>query len=137
MRTQLQQVEHHIGSALATMQERDRAVVETVTQQVQTHGRLLTEETAKVIPAVDAYVQTGAEALGTLSQRVEEHAEAFAVHDGTIGQTVADRVTTELAPVAEQLEMLTERVGMHGRDQEQVRAAIERLVEPASWASPG
>ena len=31
--------------------------------------------------------------------------------------------------MAEQLEMLAERVGMHGRDQEQVRAAIERLVE--------
>lgn len=129
VRTQLEQVEHHIAAALATMQERDRAIVQTVTQQVQTHGRLLTEETAKVIGAIDAYVQTGAEALGTLSQRVEEHAEAFAVHDGTISQTVADRVTTELAPVAEQLEMLAEQVGLHGRDQEQVRAAIERLVE--------
>jgi hypothetical protein len=129
VRTQLEQVEHHIAAALATMQERDRAIVETVTQQVQAHGRLLTEETAKVIGAIDAYVQTGAEALGTLSQRVEEHAEAFAVHDGTISQTVADRVTTELAPVTEQLEMLAERVGMHGRDQEQVRAAIERLVQ--------
>jgi len=51
------------------------------------------------------------------------------VHDGTISQTVAVRVTTELAPVAEQLEMLAEKVGMHGRDQEQVRAAIEHLVE--------
>ena len=38
-------------------------------------------------------------------------------------------MTTELAPVAEQLEMLSEKVGLHGRDQEQVRAAIERLVE--------
>jgi hypothetical protein len=129
IRTQLEQVEHHIASALATMQERDRAIVETVTDQVQTHGRLLAEETAKVIGAIDAYVQTGAEAMGTLSQRVEEHAEAFAEHDGTISQTVADRVATELAPVAEQLEMLAEQVGMHGRDQEQVRAAIERLVE--------
>ena len=129
VRTQLEQVEHHIAAALATMQERDRAIVETVTQQVQAHGQLLTEETAKVIGAIDAYVQTGAEALGTLSQRVEEHAEAFAVHDGTISQTVADRVATELAPVAEQLEMLAEQVGLHGRDQEQVRTAIERLVE--------
>ena len=129
VRTQLEQVEHHIAAALATMQERDRSIVRTVTQQVQDHGRLLTEETAKVIGAIDAYVQTGAEAMGTLSQRVEEHAEAFAVHDGTISQTVADRVATELAPVAEQLEMLAEQVGLHGRDQEQVRTAIERLVE--------
>jgi hypothetical protein len=129
VRTQLEQVEHHIAAALATMQDRDRAIVQTVTKQVQAHGQLLAEETAKVIGAIDAYVQTGAEAMGTLSQRVEEHAEAFAEHDGTISQTVADRVATELAPVAEQLEMLAEQVGMHGRDQEQVRGAIERLVE--------
>jgi hypothetical protein len=129
VRSQLEQVEHHIAAALATMQDRDRAIVQTVTTQVQAHGQLLAEETAKVIGAIDAYVQTGAEAMGTLSQRVEEHAEAFAEHDGTISQTVADRVATELAPVAEQLEMLAEQVGMHGRDQEQVRGAIERLVE--------
>ena len=87
MRTQLEQVEHHIASAFATIEERDRAIVETVARQVDAHGQLITEETAKVIGAIDAYVQTGAEAMGTLSQRVEEHAEAFAVHDGTIGQT--------------------------------------------------
>jgi hypothetical protein len=129
IRTQLEQVEHHIAAALATMQERDRAIVGAVTEQVRSHGQLLTEQTVKVIGAIDAYVQTGAEAMGALSQRVEEHAAAFAEHDGTISQTVADRVSTELAPVAQQLDLLAEQVGMHGRDQEQVRAAIERLVE--------
>lgn len=129
VRSQLEQVEHHIAAALATMQERDRAIVETVTRKVEAHGQVLTEETAKVIGAIDAYVQTGAETMGTLSQRVEEHAETFAMHDGTISQTVADRVATELAPVAQQLDMLAEQVGSHGRDQEQVRAAIERLLE--------
>jgi len=129
VRTQLEQVEHHIAAALSTMQERDRAIVETVARQVRDHGQLLTEETAKVIGAIDAYVQTGAEAMGTLSRRVEEHAEAFAEHDGTLSQTVADRVAAELTPVTEQLEMLAEKVGLHGRDQEQVRAAVERLVE--------
>jgi hypothetical protein len=129
VRSQLEQVEHHIASALATMQERDRSIVETVTRKVEAHGQMLTEETAKVIGAIDAYVQTGAEAIGTLSQRVEEHAEAFAVHDGTISQTVADRVATELAPVAQQLDMLSEQAGIHARDREQVRAAIERLIE--------
>ena len=65
VRSQLEQVEHHIAAALATMQERDRAIVETVTDQVEAHGQLLAEETAKVIGAIDAYVQTGAEAMGT------------------------------------------------------------------------
>jgi hypothetical protein len=129
VRTQLEQVEHHIAAALSTMQERDRAIVETVVRQVRDHGQLLTEETAKVIGAIDAYVQTGAEAMGTLSQRVEEHAQAFAEHDGTLSQTVAERVAAELTPVTEQLEMLAEKVGLHGRDQEQVRAAVERLIE--------
>src|SRR5512134_2488121 len=129
VRNQLEQVEHHIAAAFATIEQRDRAIVESVTQQIEAHGRLLAEEAAKVIGAIDAYVQTGAEAMGELSASVEERAAAFAVHDGTIGDLVADRVTAELAPVAEQLEMLAEKVGLHGRDQEQVRAAIERLVE--------
>ena len=129
VRGKLEQVEHHIAAALATMQERDRAIVETVARKVEAHGQILTEEAAKVIGAIDAYVQTGAEAMGTLSQRVEEHAEAFAEHDGTISQTVAERVAAELAPVAQQLDVLAEQVGMHGRDQDQVREAIERLLE--------
>ena len=38
-------------------------------------------------------------------------------------------VAVRIRPVAEQLDLLAEKVGLHGRDQEQVRAAIERLVE--------
>jgi hypothetical protein len=129
IRNQLEQVEHHIAAAFATMEDRDRTIAESVTRQIEAHGRILADEAAKVIGAIDAYVQTGAEAMGNLSASVEERAAAFAVHDSTIGDLVADRVTTELAPVAEQLEMLAEKVGLHGRDQEQVRAAIERLVE--------
>src|SRR5688572_25127625 len=53
VRSQLEQVEHHIAAALATMQDRDRAIVQTVTQQVQAHGQMLAEETAKVIGAID------------------------------------------------------------------------------------
>ena len=129
VRGKLEQVEHHIAAALATMQERDRAIVQTVARKVEAHGQILTEEAAKVIGAIDAYVQTGAEAMGTLSQRVEEHAAAFAEHDGTISQTVAERVAAELAPVAQQLDVLAEQVGVHGRDQDQVREAIEQLLE--------
>lgn len=129
VRTQLEQVEHHIASALATMQERDRAIVESVHRVVESHSAVLTQESAKVIGAIDAYVQAGAEAMGSLSQRVEEHAEAFAVHDGTISQTVADRVATELVPVAQQLDMLAEQIGGTAHDRERARAEMERLVD--------
>ncbi|HVF07254.1 MAG TPA: hypothetical protein VNC60_01595, partial [Actinomycetota bacterium] len=129
VRTQLEQVEHHIASALATMQERDRAIVESVQRVVESHAAVLTQESAKVIGAIDAYVQAGAEAMGSLSQRVEEHAEAFAVHDGTISQTVADRVATELVPVAQQLDVLAEQVGGNAQDRERERAEMERLVD--------
>ena len=71
MRSQLEQVEHHIAAAFATIEQRDRTIVESVAQQVEAHGRLLAEEAAKVIGAIDAYVQTGAEAMGNLSARVE------------------------------------------------------------------
>ena len=52
------------------------------------------------------------------------------MHDGTISQTVADRVATELAPVAEQLEH-ARRAGRActGATRSRCARAIERLVE--------
>ena len=129
VRTQLEQVEHHIAAAFEHFDERDRALTGEVMGKVKAHGELIARETAALVEAMQEYVQTGAEAMAILARHVEEQTEAFTVQDITISEHVGDMVTSQIRPVAEQLELLAEKVGLHGRDQDQVRAAVERLVE--------
>ncbi len=129
VRSRMEQVEHHIAAAFEHLDERDRALTEAVLGQIEAHGALMAEQTSRLAEAMQSYVQTGAEAMAILATRVEEQAEAFAVQDITISEHVGDMVASEVRPVAEQLEMLSEKVGLHGRDQEQVRSAIERLLD--------
>ena len=129
VRTQLEQVELHIAAAFEHFDERDRALTSEVMGQVKAHGELVARETAALGEAMQDYVQTGAEAMAILAQRIEHQAEAFAVQDVTISEHVGDMVSSEIRPVVEQLELLAEKVGLHGRDQDQVRVALERLVE--------
>jgi hypothetical protein len=129
VRTKLEQVEHHIAAAFEHFDDRDRALTNEVMGQVKAHGELVARETAGLVEAMEEYVQTGAEAMAILAQRVEQQAEAFTVQDVTISEHVGEMVSSEIRPVAEQLELLSERVGLHGRDQDQIRAALERLVD--------
>jgi hypothetical protein len=129
IRTQLEQVEAHIAAAFAHLDERDRAVTEGVLGQVKDHGELIAQETARISEAMQSYVQGGTEAMGMLAKRVEQHAEAFATHDDHLASHVADRVGTAIAPVGEQLDMLSERVGISARNQQEIQAAIERMVD--------
>jgi hypothetical protein len=129
IRTQLEQVEAHIAAAFAHLDERDRAITEGVLGQVRDHGDLIAQETGRISEALQSYVQGGTEAMGMLAQRVEQHAEAFAVHDETLAEHLAERVSGAIAPVGEQLDMLSERVGIGTRSQQEIRAAIERMVD--------
>jgi hypothetical protein len=129
VRSRMEQVEHHIAAAFQHLDERDQALTEAVLGQIEAHGALMAEQTSRLAETMQTYVQTGAEAMAILATRVEEQAEAFAVQDITISEHVGDMVASEIRPVAEQLEMLSEKVGLHGRDQDQVRSAIERLLD--------
>jgi hypothetical protein len=129
VRSQLEQVEHHIAAAFEHFDERDRALTEGVLGQIKAHGELVARETTRLVEVMQQYVQTGAEAMAILATRIEEQADAFATQDLTISEHVGDMVAVRIRPVAEQLDLLAEKVGLHGRDQDQVRAAIERLVE--------
>ena len=129
IRGQLEQVEAHIAAAFAHFDERDRSVTEGILGQVRDHGELIAQETARISEAMQSYVQGGTEAMGMLAKRVEQHAEAFAVHDEHLALQVAERVGGAIAPVGEQLDMLSERVGIGARSQQEIQAAIERMVD--------
>jgi hypothetical protein len=119
VRSQLEQVERHIAETLGHLDEHDKALSEGVLGQVRAHGELIARETSRVVEAMQGYVQSGTEAMGRLAQRVEAHAETFASAEA--GST--------LSPIREQLEMLDERLGMHGRSIREFHEAVERLVE--------
>jgi hypothetical protein len=119
VRTQLEQVERHIAETLSHLDEHDRTLSQGVLRQVREHGELIARETTRVVEAMQGYVQSGAEAMGRLAQRVEAHAEAFA----------SGEPSGSLEPVRQQIEMLDERIGIHGRSLHELQGAVERLVE--------
>ena len=94
VRTQLEQVEQHIAATFQHLDERDQALTGAIQDKIVEHGELIAHETARIVEAMESYVQGGAEAMGRLAQRIEQHAAAFAAHDDTLADklraTVAD-----------------------------------------------
>jgi hypothetical protein len=129
VRTQLEQVERHIAETFTHFDERDREIAEELQQQVKEHSELIANETARIVESMQAYVQGGAEAIGRLAQRIEEHAKLFVLQDHNITQHVIDAVNVTGEDVMAQLDLIKEKVGLHGRDQEQLQAAVERMID--------
>lgn len=129
IRTQLEQVEAHISSTFAHLDERDKNLTGAIQQRIVEHGDLIARETARIVEAMESYVQGGAEAMGRLAQRVEQHAAAFATHDETLAEKVRTTIADETRESAEQMQMLAERVGIQGRTSQEHQIAMERLVE--------
>jgi hypothetical protein len=78
---------------------------------------------------MQGYVQGGAEAVGRLAQRVEEHAESFVAQDGELSASVGATVREEVQAIGQELELMSERMGIHGRDAIAMRAAMERFID--------
>ena len=129
VRTQLEQVERHIAETFTHFDERDREIAEELQTTVKEHSELITSETARIVESMQAYVQGGAEAIGRLAQRIEEHAKLFVLQDHNITQHVIDAVGVSSDDVMGQLELIKEKVGLHGRDQEQLQGAVERMID--------
>lgn len=129
VRSQLEQVERHIAETFAHMDERDRLLSDTVLQQVRDHGELIANETTRVVESMQNYVQGGAEAMGRLAERIERHAEAFVAQDLQLEGTIRGVVQEQTEDLTQQIDLVREKVGVHGRDQEDLRARIEALLE--------
>ncbi len=129
VRTQLEQVEEHIASTFQHLDERDQALTGAIKDKIVEHGDLIARETARIVEAMESYVQGGAEAMGRLAQRIEQHAAAFAAHDDTLADKLRATVADETREMAEQLQMLGERVGIQGRTSQEHQIAMENLLE--------
>jgi hypothetical protein len=129
VRTQLEMVERHIAEAFAHFDQRDEAIATEVLDQVHEHGQLITRETSRIVEAMQAYVQGGTETVGRLAQRIEEHARLFVLQDHNIVDHVREAVEEQSSELTEQIAMVREKVGLHGREQEQLRASIEHAID--------
>jgi hypothetical protein len=129
VRLQLELVERHIAETFKNLDERDRSLTETILAQVREHGEMVARETARIVEAMQGYVQGGAEAVGRLAQRVEEHAESFASQDGELRTNLGAAVREEVQAISQQLEMLGEGMGIHARDEVALKAGLERFVD--------
>jgi hypothetical protein len=129
IRTQLEQVEAHISATFAHLDERDKNLTGAIQQRIVEHGDLIARETARIVEAMESYVQGGAEAMGRLAQRIEQHATAFAAHDDTLADKIRATIADEIRETAEQVQMLGERIGIQSRTTQEHQVAMERLVE--------
>ena len=129
IRTQLEQVEAHIATTFQHLDERDRNLTGAIQERIVEHGDLIARETGRIVEAMESYVQGGAEAMGRLASRIEQHAESFANHDDTLADKLRASVKDETREIAEQVQMLGERVGIQGRSSQEHQIAMERLVE--------
>jgi hypothetical protein len=129
VRSQLEVVERHIAETFTHFDERDREIAGELQATVREHSDLIATETARIVESMQGYVQGGTEAIGRLAQRIEEHAKLFVLQDHNITQHVIDAVGVSSDDVMGQLELIKEKVGLHGRDQEQLQAAVERMID--------
>jgi hypothetical protein len=126
VRTQLEQVERHIAATFEHIEERDQRLAESVLGQVREHGELIARETTRIVEAMQGYVQGGAEAMGQLAQRVEAHAETFAMRDEYIADKVGETVGQAIDPVKELVETRVMGIAQLIRSDSQ---ALSRLID--------
>lgn len=127
VRTELEQVERHIAATFTTLQERDQLLTDGIQTRVQEHGELIARETARIVEAMEGYVQAGAEAVGRLAQRMEDHAVTFTTQDQQITEHMRESVASQIGPVTEQLDLLYERVGILSRVTGSLQAAVDAV----------
>ena len=129
IRDQLEQVEHHIADAFSVLNDRDRALVEGIQMEIKDHGDMVMHETTRIVEAMQGYVQGGVEAMGMLAQRVEAHMNTVAMHDDDISERLRGTIERELGGFAEQLALIHDRVGIHGREIEHVTTGLKAQMD--------
>ena len=132
VRTELEQVERHIAATFTTLQARDQLLGEGIETRVREHGELIANETARIVQAMEGYVQAGAEAVGHLAQRMEDHAVTFTTQDRQISEHMRESVASEIGPITEQFDMLYERVGILARMTASLQVGIDAATNDRS-----
>jgi hypothetical protein len=129
VQSQLEMVERHIAETFRHIDQREQTLQETILKQVRDHGELIAQETSRIVESMQGYVQGGAETVGRLAQRMEEHAALFLSADHDITSRVRGILEEQTGELTQQIDHVRETVGLHGREQDQLRARLEGLIE--------
>lgn len=112
LRAQLTEVTRQVGEALATLAERDQAIVDAVRTRVREHGELITQETTRIAHAMEGYVQHGVEAIGQLAGAMEAQVQSFGTREEEIAGRVGQAVEQQMILLGEQLQLMYERLAI-------------------------
>jgi hypothetical protein len=112
LRAQLTEVTRQVGDALATLAERDQAIVDAVRTRVREHGELITQETTRIAHAMEGYVQHGVEAIGQLAGAMEAQVQSFGTREEEIAGRVGLAVEQQMTLLGEQLQLMYERLAI-------------------------
>ncbi len=129
VRAQLQEIDRRIADTMGFLEERERSLVDGIQQQVVSHGDLITQETTRIVEAMQGYVQGGVEAVGQLAQRVDAQISNVGGLDDAAIERVQETVRTEIASFAGQLDQMYERIGIQGREMSDAAAAVRDMLE--------
>lgn len=112
IRRQLADVTRQVAAALATLAERDQAIVETVRSRVREHGELITRETTRISAAMEAYVQQGVEAVGRLAGSMDQQLQSLTAQEERAADRIAQAVEQQMSMLGEQVQLLFDRVAI-------------------------
>lgn len=129
VRAQLQEIDRRIADTMGFLEERERSLVDGIQQEVVSHGDLITQETTRIVEAMQGYVQGGVEAVGQLAQRVDAQISNVGGLDDAAIERVQETVRTEVASFAGQLDQMYERIGIQGREMSESATAVRDMLE--------
>ena len=110
IRAQLDEVSRQVAAAFQTLADRDQEIVDTLHLRIREHGELVVQETSRISQAMQEYVQQGVETMGHLAGSADSSMQAMSAHDEA--QTNVRSVDQEISELAEQLQLLYDRIGI-------------------------
>ena len=130
VRAQLEEVDQRIAETMNLLDDRERSLVDGIQQQILSHGDLITQETTRIVEAMQGYVQGGVEAMGQLAQRVDAQIRTIGGLDDTAIERVREAVRGEIEETfAGQIDQVFERIGLQGREVRQASLALCDALE--------
>lgn len=112
LRTEIAEVMRQVATTLASLADRDQAIVDVVRERVKEHGELITHETTRISAAMESYVQHGVEAVGHLAGGMDAQIQALATRDDEIAGRIASAVDQQMTLLGEQLQLVFDRMAI-------------------------
>jgi hypothetical protein len=110
VREQLEQVERHIAAAFEHINDRDQALLETITTRVKENGELVKQETGRIVEALQSYVRDGVDSMGRLAQHADEQAVTIREQAGSAIAGVEEQTLRAIENLQDRMSLAVENV---------------------------